>query len=78
MPKPKSFTSWLKTHTDQRNAIGDLARDVAADPNWPSRKGRQGQLAYLEEEYGAIPAAVEALDRAWDQYEAYRATPSDA
>ncbi|MFJ2232180.1 YozE family protein [Streptomyces halstedii] len=78
MPKPKSFTSWLKTHTDQRNAIGDLARDVSADPTWPSRRGRQGQRDYLEEERGAIPAAIQTLDRAWDRYEAYLTTQSDA
>ncbi|MFF5002058.1 YozE family protein [Streptomyces phaeochromogenes] len=77
MPKPKSFTAWLKTYADQHNAIGDLARDVSADPGWPSRKGRQGQLDYLEE-CGAIDAAVETLERAWTQYEAYRATQSDA
>lgn len=77
MPKPKSFTAWLKTHTAQRNAIGDLARDASADPDWPSRKGRQGQLEYLEER-GAIPAAIETLDRAWVQYEAYLAGQGDA
>ncbi|MBC3988738.1 hypothetical protein H8N00_07520 [Streptomyces sp. AC563] len=77
MPKPKSFTAWLKTHGDQQNAIGDLARDVSADPSWPTRRGRQGQLDYLEER-GAIPKAIEALDRAWDQYEVYRATQGGA
>ncbi|MGW2818021.1 YozE family protein [Streptomyces sp. NPDC001415] len=76
MPKPKSFTSWLKTHTDQ-NAIGDLARDVSADPEWPSRKGLPGQRDYLEER-GAVPAAIETLERAWTQYEAYRTTQGDA
>ncbi|RXS84589.1 hypothetical protein EST92_10675 [Streptomyces sp. TM32] len=57
MPKPKGFTAWLKTHADQHNAIGDLARDVSADPDWPSCKGRQGQLDYLEE-CGAIEAVA--------------------
>ncbi|MCX5037035.1 MULTISPECIES: YozE family protein [Streptomyces] len=76
MPKPKSFTAWLKSHKDQHNAIGDLARDVSLDPDWPSRKGRQGQLDYLEE-CNAIPAAVETLERAWTEYEAYRATQDD-
>ncbi|MET7704456.1 YozE family protein [Streptomyces sp. NPDC005485] len=72
MPKPKSFTAWLKTHANQQNAIGDLARDVSADPNWPSRKGLPGQRDYLEER-GAVDKAVAALERAWSQYEAYRA-----
>ncbi|MFJ3208962.1 YozE family protein [Streptomyces flaveolus] len=61
----------MKTHADQRNAIGDLARDVSTDPDWPSQ-GRQGQLDYLEER-GAIDAAIETLERAWTQYEAYQA-----
>ncbi|WP_282793728.1 YozE family protein [Streptomyces sp. CC224B] len=76
MPRPKNFTAWLKTHTDQRTAIGDLARDVSGDPGWPSGKGRQGQLDYLEE-CGAIPDAVETLERAWTEYEAYRAAHAD-
>lgn len=77
MPKPKSFTAWLKTHVDQHSSIGDLARDVSADPDWPSRKGLPGQRDYLEER-GAISEAIETLERAWTQYEAYRAAQDDA
>ncbi|GAA2270174.1 hypothetical protein GCM10010145_00630 [Streptomyces ruber] len=77
MLKPKSFTAWLKTQVDQRSAIGDLARDVSADPDWPSRKGLSGQRDYFEE-CGAIPATVGALERAWVQHEAYRAAQQDA
>jgi uncharacterized protein YozE (UPF0346 family) len=76
MPKPKSFTAWLKSHADHRTAIGDLARDVSHDPDWPADEGRQGQLDYLEER-GAIDAAIETLERAWSQYEAYRAAQTD-
>ncbi|MFJ1971852.1 YozE family protein [Streptomyces sp. NPDC087903] len=76
MSKPKSFTAWLKTHADESSAIGDLARDVSHDPGWPSRKGLPGQRTYLEE-CGAIPAAIEALERAWTRYEAYRAAQDD-
>ncbi|MER7693183.1 YozE family protein [Streptomyces sp. NPDC097610] len=77
MVKPKSFTAWLKTQTDRNSDIGDLARDVANDPNWPSRKGRSGQRAYLEE-CGSIPAAIEMFEDARVRYEAYRAAPGDA
>ncbi|MFJ8147693.1 YozE family protein [Streptomyces sp. NPDC096048] len=76
MPKPNTFTAWLKTHADHRTAIGDLARDVSHDPDWPSGKGKQGQLDYLEER-GAIDAAIETLKRAWSQYEAYQAAQRD-
>ncbi|MGW5197177.1 YozE family protein [Streptomyces spiralis] len=57
--------------------MGDLARDVANDPEWPSRRGRSGQRAYLEE-CGAIPAAIEMFEDAWVRYEAYRAALGDA
>lgn len=69
MAQNPSFTTWLKTHKKDQNAIGDLARDVAADPDWPSRRQLSGQREYLEER-GAIPAAVETLERAWELYEA--------
>lgn len=42
MAKHQSFTTWLKTHRKDDTAIGDLARDVAADPDWPSRRGFPG------------------------------------
>ncbi|MBM7054557.1 MULTISPECIES: YozE family protein [Streptomyces] len=69
MAQKPSFTAWLKTHKKDQNAIGDLARDVAADPDWPSRRQLSGQREYLEER-GAIPAAVATLERAWELYEA--------
>ncbi|WP_407838495.1 YozE family protein [Streptomyces sp. DSM 116496] len=69
MSRTQGFTSWLKTHAKDQSAIGDLARDVAADPDWPSRRQLSGQREYLEER-GAIPAAVETLERAWELYEA--------
>ncbi|WP_129306565.1 YozE family protein [Streptomyces sp. L2] len=77
MPTAKSFTAWLKTQTDRESGIGDLARDVSNDPDWPSRKGQSGQRAYLEER-GAIPAAIEMFEDAWVRYEAYRAQSGDA
>ncbi|MGW5176333.1 YozE family protein [Streptomyces sp. NPDC004082] len=77
MPKPKSFTAWLKTQTDRDSGIGDLARDVAADSDWPSRKGRASQRAYLED-CGAIPAAIEMFKEAWIRYEAYQEALGDA
>ncbi|MGW1504696.1 YozE family protein [Streptomyces mirabilis] len=77
MPKPKSFTAWLKTQADRESGIGDLARDVANEPEWPSRKGRSGQRAYLEE-CDAIPAAIEMFEDGWVRYEAYRAALGDA
>ncbi|MEU2507661.1 YozE family protein [Streptomyces sp. NPDC007863] len=69
MTGSQSFTTWLKSHVKDDNAIGDLARDVAMDPDWPSGKQLKGQREYLEGR-GAISAAVETLERAWDLYRA--------
>ncbi|MFB8085030.1 YozE family protein [Streptomyces sp. NPDC055992] len=69
MTRNPGFTTWLKAHVKDQSAIGDLARDVAADPDWPSRRELSGQRKYLEER-GAIPAAVETLESAWELYEA--------
>ncbi|MFD3589688.1 YozE family protein [Streptomyces sp. NPDC058683] len=76
MPKPRSFTAWLKTHADQDNPVGDLAREVSRDPDWPSRRGLPGQRTYLDER-GAIPAAMETLERAWTQYDQHKATQDE-
>ncbi|MFC9751985.1 YozE family protein [Streptomyces sp. NPDC056921] len=67
MTSTQSFTAWLKTHAKDDSAIGDLARDVAADPDWPTGKQLKGQRDYLHE-VGAVPAAVETLERAWRLY----------
>ncbi|WP_432020898.1 hypothetical protein, partial [Streptomyces sp. 1222.5] len=41
-----------------------------------AKKGKQGQLDYLEER-GAIDAAIETFERAWSEYEAYQAAQTD-
>lgn len=69
MTQNPGFTTWLQAHAKDESAIGDLARDVASDPYWPSHRQLSGQRDYLEER-GAIPAAVETLERAWELYEA--------
>ncbi|WP_328896332.1 YozE family protein [Streptomyces sp. NBC_00236] len=67
MPQSQSFTAWLKTHVKADTAVGDLARDVSADPDWPSGKQLKGQCEYLRAR-GAMPAAVSTLERAWALY----------
>lgn len=67
MAQTQSFTAWLKTHVKADTAVGDLARDVSSDPDWPSGKQLKGQREYLEAR-GALPAAVTTLERAWALY----------
>ncbi|MFA5883287.1 MAG: hypothetical protein WDA60_05515 [Acidimicrobiia bacterium] len=68
-----TFTDWLRKQTRRRDAVGDLARDTRADLHWPppgkpSRSRYRGYLVQL----GAIPAALDALDLAWEEWDAQR------
>jgi hypothetical protein len=67
MTNTHGFMPWLRTQAKEDNAIGDLARDVMRDPDWPSRGSLETQRAYLEER-GAIPRAIETLERAWSVF----------
>lgn len=61
-----SFTAWLKKQNND-NAIGDLARDVASDPNWPPCRTLAGFNRYLRS-VNACEGAFEALSQAWWTY----------
>jgi hypothetical protein len=65
-----TFLEWLPRQTRRRDAIGDLARDARADGDWPppGKPSRAKLRAYLESR-GAIPAALAALDAAWDEWD---------
>ena len=64
------FTTWLKAQRGRDDAVGDLARDAAADPHWPkAAKSLPRLLDYLAGR-GACPGAVEACRRAWAEFRA--------
>ena len=68
-----TFVEWLARQTRRRDAVGDLARDTRSDPGWPppGKPTRSRLRAHLEQQ-GAIPAALAALDAAWDEWDAVR------
>jgi len=68
-----TFVEWLARQTRRRDAIGDLARDTRRDGGWPppGKVSRSKLRAYLEAR-GAIPEALDALDVAWDEWDADR------
>jgi len=67
------FVGWLAQQARRRDAIGDLARDTRRDGDWPppGKVSRSKLRAHLEAR-GAIPEALDALDAAWDEWDAYR------
>ena len=68
-----TFVEWLARQTRRRDAVGDLARDARSDPDWPpaGKPSRAKLRAHLEAQ-GAIPAALAALDVAWDEWDGER------
>lgn len=61
------FREWLRSYTDARGPIGDLAWDVAGDDTWPVGGDYQSYVDYLME-VGAVPDALEAFREAWMLY----------
>jgi uncharacterized protein YozE (UPF0346 family) len=66
-----TFLQYLRAQRDRHDPVGDLARDALhdPDPDMPRRRTtRQQWQAYLEARH-ACDGALEALDKAWDEYE---------
>lgn len=63
----KSFREWMRSMEEEDNAIGDLAREMAQDPNFPD----SGDLDALEEYFEGIPHPHQLMDvlrLAWKNY----------
>ena len=68
-----TFLEWLARQTWRRDSIGDLARDTRSDNGWPppGKISRAKLRGYLEAR-DAVPAALSALDAAWDEWDRER------
>jgi len=74
-----TFVEWLTGQTWRRDPVGDLARDTRKDPAWPPRgKASRARLRAHLEARDAIPAAIAALDAAWDEWDRERRAARDA
>jgi hypothetical protein len=67
----RSFTDWLTNQEGRDDPVGDLARDKAQDRYWPTTGSVQVYRSHLDS-MNAVPNALDALDRAWTEYQAYR------
>jgi uncharacterized protein YozE (UPF0346 family) len=68
----QSFDRWLREQRHRDDPVGDLARDVISDPDWPRGAGEHAQRRYLIYEVWACDGAVEAHARAWREYREQR------
>ncbi|MBE3597759.1 MAG: hypothetical protein IMX02_02800 [Limnochordaceae bacterium] len=62
------FTGWLRRQWRRDDPVGDLARDVRLDPDWPGRARRPQTYRRYLEQCGACEGALRALERAWVEW----------
>lgn len=62
-----NFKRWILGFKKVNSPIGDLARDIALDSNFPSTNNRQELIDYLQDQ-GACTSAVNVLESAYDNY----------
>ena len=62
----ETFAEWLSAQDRRGDSIGDLARDVGSDPDWPDAKNNdvRDHLAYLR----STPGCDTLLVHAWKEY----------
>ncbi len=65
----ETFTGWLLRQRDRGDPVGDLARDALEDRTWPVLAEDHAAFHQHLLLLGAMDLAMEALDRAWDEYE---------
>lgn len=64
-----SFKAWLARFGDDRSPLGDLARDVSHDDEWPRGPGALDRYYDYLSSVGACEGALDALADAWSQFE---------
>ena len=65
--KPESFGAWIRRQTHRDDSVGDLARDLAADPIGPADDHVTTVIDYVATVAGsAASSACLAASREWD------------
>src|SRR2546429_334488 len=63
-----SFNQWLKDHIEEDTPVGDLARDVKLDKNWPKQDSSKRAFTKHMKEINASDGTIEAFNTAWKRY----------
>lgn len=70
-----TFYAWLMKNRWRADPIGDLARDVHGDENWPKRANAWADVK-VALPATAVDGARRALLKAWKEYELFVGGPS--
>lgn len=66
IPASWTFSLWLCFQHDRADAVGALARAVAADAAWPGWRSLEGLKEYGQAQRWP-PARLSVLQQAWDE-----------
>ena len=64
-----TFKEWIRAFTQTDTNIGDLAKEILKDPNFPDSADKDTLVSYLHHRHAA-PSAIRTLSAAMDLYEA--------
>lgn len=67
---PLNFTSWLRKQINRNSPLGDLARDVKRDTQWPLYDDLESYNIYLHSK-GVSGIVFIVLKNAWKSFTAY-------
>jgi uncharacterized protein YozE (UPF0346 family) len=65
-----SFRDWLIRQAHRDDPVGDIARDMLDDPEWPASDGILAEHRDYLTSVNASPVALNALQQAWDEWSA--------
>jgi uncharacterized protein YozE (UPF0346 family) len=64
-----AFSDYLLGQRERDDAVGDLARDAARDPEWPKQRGLSfNRLRNYLVFNNASQSVIDALERVWNEY----------
>lgn len=64
------FHRWIEGQKGRNDPIGDLAKDIWGDREFPVATRTRAEVQRYMEKHGAIPDAIKALKEAWREFSA--------
>lgn len=72
-----SFREWIiSKHINSDSPIGDLARDINEDPEFPNNINKNINKSYLDRKR-ACKGCLETFEKAWKEYKEERIKKND-
>jgi len=67
------FVAWCKEQTKRDDAVGDIAKDIVTDKEWPATGLIAVMVGHIKKHPNYSDKAIDALKQAWTEYRATKA-----